>query len=95
MNNRFNKNDMVSYLRNTGGFKAKDANKAVDAVFQYITHSLEFGDSVVIKGFGTFKVTYIADKEIFGGQKVPAHYAPKFIAGQNLKKAVIDMKEGK
>ena len=95
MNNRFAKNDMVSYLRNTCGLKAKDANKAVTAVFQYITHSLEFGDSVVIAGFGTFKVTHVNEREIFGGQKVPAHYAPKFIAGQNLKKAVIAMKEGK
>lgn len=95
MNNRFTKNDMVSYLRNTCGLKAKDANKAVNAIFQYITHSLEFGDTVAIKDFGTFKVTLMGDREIFGGRKVPAHYAPKFVAGQGLKKAVIDMKEGK
>lgn len=89
------KNDMIERLRGKG-YTKKDANIVIDDVFAMITEALAKGDSVMIHGFGTFEVRECAPRETVDYQSheritIPAYKAPKFTAGNSLKRAI---KEG-
>ncbi|HZS83392.1 MAG TPA: HU family DNA-binding protein [Stellaceae bacterium] len=88
-----NKNELVDAVASVANLKKADATKAVDAVFDSITHSLKKGDEVRLVGFGTFTVSKRAASEGRNprtGQKIsiPASKQPKFKAGKGLKDAV-------
>ncbi len=88
-----NKNDLVAAVAASTGLSKGDADKAVDAVFDSITHSLKSGNEVRLVGFGTFVVTRRAASEGRNprtGEKIaiPASMQPKFKAGKGLKDAV-------
>lgn len=71
----------------------KEAQAAVEAVFEAITKSLKKGKDVSLMGFGSFKV---AKRKARNGRnpqtgaviKIKAKKVPKFIPGKNLKEAV-------
>ena len=50
-----NKNDLISKVADTSGFKT-DASNAVDAVVESIIGAMKSGDDVRLVGFGTFSV---------------------------------------
>ena len=53
------KNDIAEHLANTfEGVTKKHATEAVDAVFDYIAHTLGGGGKVQVPGFGTFEVRH-------------------------------------
>ncbi len=88
-----NKNDLVASVASGSGLSKADATKAVDAVFDSITHSLKGGQEVRLVGFGTFLVTRRRASEGRNprtGEKIqiPASNQPKFRAGKHLKEAV-------
>lgn len=88
-----NKNDLVSAVADAGGLSKADAGKAVEAVFDAITKSLQAGTDVRLVGFGTFTVASRAASEGRNprtGEKIniPASKQPKFKAGKGLKDAV-------
>ncbi len=70
-----------------------DANRAVDAVINYIKSSLADGKSVGLIGFGTFEVRERAAREGRNPQtgatiKIGAKKVPAFKAGKGLRDAV-------
>ena len=50
-----NKTDLVNAVAKAG-FSKKDADTAINAVFDSITDALKNGDKVQLVGFGTFSV---------------------------------------
>ena len=88
-----NKNDLVGAVADSSGLSKADAAKAVDAVFDSITSSLQGGGEVRLVGFGTFSV---ANRKASTGRnprtgeaiQIPASKQPKFKAGKGLKDAV-------
>ncbi len=87
------KTELINLVAEKTEFSKKDAEKAVTAVFDSITETLESGNDVRLVGFGTFEVRERAAKEginprtkekiVIAAKKVPA-----FKAGKALKEAV-------
>ncbi len=88
------KAQFVELYKQKGNFPSKAAaEKALKAFLDSITEVLVKGDSVTFTGFGTFAAVDVPEKtgKIPGSDKTytkPAHKAPKFKAGKNLKEAV-------
>ncbi|MBU6206379.1 MAG: HU family DNA-binding protein [Alphaproteobacteria bacterium] len=88
-----NKQDLISSVADAAGVSKADAGKAVEAVFETISHALKKGDEVRLVGFGTFSVT--KRKASMGRNprtkepmQIKASSQPKFKAGKGLKDAV-------
>jgi DNA-binding protein HU-beta len=88
-----NKNDLVAAVADASELTKADAAKAVDAVFDTITGSLQGGNDVRLVGFGTFSV--VNRKATTGRNprtgetiQIAASKQPKFKAGKGLKDAV-------
>ena len=87
-----NKRDLVNEVEKVVGSK-KEAQAAVDCIFSSITQALKENDSVMLIGFGTFKVQ---KREARKGRnpatgeeiQIKAKNVPKFTAGKALKEAV-------
>ena len=87
-----NKADLVNEVAGVVSTK-KEAQAAVDCIFESITKALKKGDTVTLVGFGTFKVTKRKARKGRNPQtgeeiKISASKAPKFVAGKGLKEAV-------
>ena len=88
-----NKNDLIASVADGADMSKADAGKAVDAVFDSISNSLQTGTAVRLVGFGTFSVTR---RQASKGRnprtgepiQIPASNQPKFKAGKGLKQAV-------
>lgn len=88
-----NKNELITAVAENSEMTKTDAAKAVDAVFNAITTSLQSGNEVRLTGFGTFAVS--ARKATTGrnprtGESIAiaAYNQPKFKAGKGLRDAV-------
>ena len=57
------KADLISVVATKTDMKKKDAEAAVNAVFNAITGALKDGDKVQLIGFGTFEVKTVAARE--------------------------------
>ena len=87
-----NKGDLVNEVANVVNTK-KEAQAAVDCVFDTITKALKKKDPVTLVGFGTFKVDKRKARKGRNPQtgeeiKIKAKTVPKFVAGKALKDAV-------
>jgi len=88
------KAEFVELMKTKGDFPSKAAaENALKAFLDSVTEVLVKGDSVTFVGFGTFLAVDVPEKsgKIPGSDKTytkPAHKAPKFKAGKNLKEAV-------
>lgn len=85
-----NKTEFIAALAEKTGTSKKAAGEALNAVLSVITDTLKNGEDVAIAGFGKFYVADVAEKEarnLQTGEKmtVPAHKAPKFKFGSNVK----------
>ncbi|OGY56738.1 MAG: DNA-binding protein [Candidatus Colwellbacteria bacterium RBG_13_48_8] len=86
--------ELVEEVLSAAGLGTKrDAEAAVDAVFDTITKALGKGEEVAIAGFGTFKVSKRSARTGINprtGEKIQisAKTVPKFSAGKALKEAV-------
>lgn len=88
-----NKGDLVNSVADKSELTKRDAEKAVNAVFDSITAALAAGNKVALVGFGTFSVRDRAARIGRNPQtgeevKIPATKVPGFSAGKNLKDAV-------
>ena len=88
-----NKSDLVAEVSSLSGLTKSDASKAVDGIFDAITHALKKNGEIRFVGFGTFTVVKRAASEGRNPRtgekiKIPASKLPKFKAGKNLKEAV-------
>ncbi len=88
------KQDLVEAVMSAAGLDTKkQAEMAVDGLFDAIVKSLSKGEEVAVTGFGTFKVIKRAARAGINpktGEKIQiaAKTAPKFRAGKLLKEAV-------
>lgn len=88
------KTELVEQVQSAAGLETKrDAEAAVDAVFDAITKAMSHGEEVAVPGFGTFKVSKRSARQGINprtGQKIQiaAKTVPKFSAGKGLKDAV-------
>ena len=88
-----NKTELVAALAAKTELSKKDAEKALNAVFETITEALKAGDKVALVGFGTFEAkerpARVARNPRTGEEiKVEASKNPAFKAGKALKDAV-------
>ena len=87
-----NKADLINEVASVVSNK-KEAQAAVDCVFESIVNTLKKGDVVSLVGFGTFKV---AKRKARTGRnpqtgaeiQINASNAPKFVPGKAFKDAV-------
>ena len=87
-----NKQELIGQVSESTGLKKDEAVKAVDAVFDAVTHALKRGDEVRLVGFGTFTAT---QRKASQGRNprtgepmdIKATVQPKFKAGKGLKDA--------
>ena len=87
-----NKGDLVNEVAKVVSTK-KEAQVAVDCVFESITKALKKKDTVTLIGFGTFKVNKRKARKGRNPQtgeeiKIKAKRVPKFVPGKALKDAV-------
>lgn len=88
-----NKAQLVAAIADKAGLSKKDAEKAMNAVFDEITGALKKGDKVQLVGFGSFEVRERAARKGRNPQTkteivIPASKLPVFKAGKALKDAV-------
>lgn len=87
-----NKGDLVNKVSEVLNSK-KEAQAAVDCVFDTVTEALSKNDSVTLVGFGTFKT---AERKARKGRNpqtgkeinIPSRNVPKFVPGKALKESV-------
>jgi DNA-binding protein HU-beta len=88
-----NKQELITSVAEKAEITKKDAEKAVNAVFQSIEEALAAGDKVQLIGIGTFEVkerkARIGRNPQTGvAMNIPASKVPSFKAGKQLKEAV-------
>jgi DNA-binding protein HU-beta len=89
------KTEFIEAVANKAGITKTEASKNVNAVLDVITDTLAGGDSVVLTGFGTFKVRHTKARNGVNPRtkeriRIPASKRPAFSAGAVLKKSVSD-----
>ncbi len=87
-----NKGDLVKEVAKVVNTK-REAQAAVDCVFSTITKALKKKDTVILIGFGTFKVAQRKARKGRNPQtgaeiKIKAKKVPRFVPGKALKDAV-------
>lgn len=88
-----NKTELVVSVAERTGLAKKDAEKAVNALFESIQETLVQGDKVQLIGFGTFETRERAARKGRNPQTgeditIEASKSPVFKAGKALKDAV-------
>ena len=88
-----NKSELVSSVSATSGLTKVDSEKAIEAVFEAISHALKVGDDVRLIGFGTFSVAVRAATEGRNPRtglkiSIPERKVPRFRPGKQLKELV-------
>lgn len=88
-----NKGDLARMIQESLEVSGRQAQTAVDTVFDSITDALKKGERVTIVGFGTFGVRKRAARMARNPRtgepvQVPASTKPYFTAGQRLKDEV-------
>ena len=84
---------MVGLVATKAHLTQKGAREAIDVFLGEISKSLRKREKVVLSGFGTFLAKKVQDKPVLvpgTGEKitVKSHWAPRFLPGKPLKKAV-------
>ena len=87
-----NKGDLIDAVAEVVSTK-KEAQEAVDCIFETIKKALKKEEAVQIVGFGSFKVSKRDARKGRNPQtgaeiQIPARMVPKFVPGKALKDAV-------
>ena len=88
-----NKTELIAAVAEEAKMTKKDAEKAVKAVLDVISESLEQGDKVALIGFGTFEVRQRAARTGHNPSnqetiQIPASKAPAFRPSKQLMERV-------
>ncbi|MHC1746617.1 MAG: HU family DNA-binding protein [Negativicutes bacterium] len=88
-----NKTELVGSVAEKTGMTKKDAEKAINALFESIEGALAQNDKVQVIGFGTFEVKSREERKGRNPQTgaeitIPASKSPVFKAGKSLKDMV-------
>ncbi|MEH7532377.1 DNA-binding protein [Priestia megaterium] len=87
------KNELVDAVATKSELTKQDSKKAVDALFETISHTLAKGEKIQLVGFGTFEIRERAERTGRNPQTgeemtIPATKIPAFKPGKELKEAV-------
>lgn len=93
MNSKITLNKIAAELAIKSGKKSRDCEVLLKALFATIGNALEEGESVRIKGFGTFKISRVEQRksvDVSSGNdtEIPAHQRVVFIPAKELASAV-------
>lgn len=88
-----NKTEFVAFIAEKNDITKTDAKEMVDVVTTAIISALENGDEVALTGFGKFSVVEREERTARNPQTgaamtIPAHKAPKFSFGKNVKDSI-------
>ena len=88
-----NRLEFIQQLVDKHGYTKKSATALVDDFIDMILENYEQGNSVAFHGFGKFEISErqarVRHNPHTGGQvDIPAHFVPKFIAGNHTKFAI-------
>ncbi len=88
-----NRSDLINALKDKSALNRKDAEKAVNTIFNEISDTLANGDRVEIRGFGSFMVKdykpYVGRNPKTGVKiKVPSKKLPFFKVGKGLRDTI-------
>lgn len=88
-----NKTDLIDYIADEADLSKASANRALDAMIDGITKTMQRDGTVTIVGFGTFAVGQRAARTGRNPQTgasipIPAAKVPKFRPGKALKDAL-------
>lgn len=89
-----NKTELISAVAEKAGLSKKDADSAVNAVFDAIVEAVSKDDKVQIVGFGTFEARNRSERQGRNPRtkepiKIPASRLPVFKAGKSFKDSVV------
>ncbi|MCM1356456.1 MAG: HU family DNA-binding protein [Staphylococcus sp.] len=87
------KQDIIEHLAYNCGLQRSSAIRATEGVIKLISDTLSKGESISLRGLGTFSVRQTAERQardIARGKAitVPAHKVVKFIPSQTIKEAL-------
>ncbi|MDO9536054.1 MAG: HU family DNA-binding protein [Bacillota bacterium] len=85
-----NKAELITNVAQKSELTKKDAEKAINALFETVSDALEKGEKVQVIGFGTFFTRMLKERQGYNPAKketvkMPAINIPAFKAGKNLK----------
>jgi DNA-binding protein HU-beta len=88
-----NKTELINSLSEETLFSKKDITRVLDAMTRTIVRTLKKGDKLQWSGFGTFSVSFRAERQGINpatGQKItlPKAAVAKFRSGKHLKEQV-------
>jgi len=88
-----NKTELINSLVEETTFSKKDITKVLDAMTRTIVRTLKKGDKIQWSGFGTFSVSFRAERQGINpstGQRMtlPKAAIPKFRSGKHLREQV-------
>ncbi|MBX6395657.1 MAG: HU family DNA-binding protein [Alicyclobacillaceae bacterium] len=88
-----NKMELIAKVAEKSGLKKKDAEAAVNSVFEVISEALANGDKVQLVGFGTFEPRRRAARTGRNPQtgeeiSIPESVVPAFKPGNKLKEVM-------
>ncbi len=92
------KADIVENIAERTGLTKTDTSLVVEGIIETLKEALVGGDSVEIRGFGTFKIKKRAARRARNPRTgepvdIPAKYVPAFKASRELKDAVEEENE--
>lgn len=87
------KKELINYVAEKSNLSKKDAETAVNAVFDGIVEALKTDGKIQLVGFGSFEVKERAARTGFNPAtgaaiEIPASKAPVFKAGKALKESI-------
>mgnify|MGYP002521574132 CR=1 FL=1 len=91
---KITKTDLVEAVYAESGIERKIAQKAIDSFLRQVKKSLEDGNAIELRGFGTFELRLRKGRENARNPKtgeevsVKPHYIAAFRAGQELKNSL-------
>lgn len=90
---KMTKQQLIEEISERTGLRRSEAKKAVEGAMEIITKALASGDNVYLRGFGTFEVRAVKEKQariVATGETciVPAHRTVKFKPSNELKNAL-------
>ena len=97
-NKKTTKNDIVDIIYKNGTFERQDILAIIDCFLKEVKGSLESGNTIELRGFGTFEPRLRKGRDIARNPKtgekvsVEPHYIAAFRAGQSLKENLWNLK---
>lgn len=92
------KNEIVDRIYNSQNFDRQDILSIIDCFLHEVKASLENGETIELRGFGTFEPRLRKGREVARNPKtgelvsVEPHYVAAFRAGQSLKENLWKLK---